>query len=79
MKINLSDECRKRIIEEIDKTEFFQTVEYVGEYKGYLVYVFSFLDKENPPIYGLPDFLLVKDPEVRNATLEEKEDLWKLF
>lgn len=77
--IKLSAKCQKRIKREIAKTRFFQTAEYVGEYKGYLVFAFSFLNIEDAGMYGDPVYLLVKDPLVRRPTCEEVRELWKIF
>ena len=77
--IKLSAICKIRIMIEIAKTRFFQTAEYIGKYKEYLVFRFSFLNIEDAGFYGQPKYLLVKDPLVRRPTKEEIEDLWKLY
>ena len=74
-KIELSEKCRKRIIKEIEKSRFYETAEYVGEYKGYMAFGLGFLDPESAGCYGLPEYLLVKDPFVRKATIEENKEI----
>lgn len=78
-KIELSDLCRQRIIEEIDKSELYETAEYVGDYQDYHVYVLSFLKPEEAGCNGLPEYLLVKDPEVKRATIEQDREFDRLF
>lgn len=78
-KIEISEKAKEKIIKFIDKSDLFETAEYVCEYKDYHAYAFDFLDKSEPVMYGLPEYLLVKGDSVRKATNKEAREIDTLY
>ena len=58
---NIPIKVQKLVVKELEKSGEYDCAEYLGEWKGYDVFVPTFEDLSTAPIIGIPPFFIVKD------------------
>ena len=66
------------VIEFAEKSGYTNGVDYVGEWKNYNVYIPNYPQSSQNTFWGLPQYILFKNNDIRWANDNEQEELMDL-